>query len=392
MSARSLPAIVLALCASFVLASCSGSGSSAHDSETAPALPTPLATSLPTAAGTWATVPMGHLGQPLNTFWQLLFRPAVGGPWSNHIEATAVATNGGLVLGSPRGAALIAGIRPSNLLTFSPLIYTSSAGRSWSNGLLPRGLAARPDALAADSLTQALALVEGATGAQVLASAGNLSAWRTAVTQRQLAGTSAGRACGLSALTAVAYLGGSPLVGASCGRPGVAGLFLQRAGRWQLLGGALPAALARARVEVLALERADGGIGALLDVSGTVAQSGLIAAWYAGGRWSGSAPLPVGLSERVASVGPTGSDGMFALLTSASRPARLALASGPGAGWRQLPSPPAGTATVAFDPSAGAEALAVQGSTLDVWTLDRGTRAWARRQSLKVDVEYGSSE
>ena len=35
---------------------------------------TSLATSIETSAGTWAVVPMGHLDQPLNTFWQLFFR------------------------------------------------------------------------------------------------------------------------------------------------------------------------------------------------------------------------------------------------------------------------------------------------------------------------------
>ena len=66
------------------------------------ALPTPLATSVPAGGGTWATVAMGDLGQPLNTFWQLLFRPAGTNSWSDRVEATAVATNGGLVLASAR--------------------------------------------------------------------------------------------------------------------------------------------------------------------------------------------------------------------------------------------------------------------------------------------------
>ena len=174
--------LVLALLASVLLASCSSGGSPARTSESAPALATPLATSLPTSAGTWVSVPMGHLEQPLNTFWQLLFRPAGGGPWSNHVQATAVATNGGLVLASPHGTALIVGVRPSNLLTFSPLIYSVTPGRSWFSGLLPDGLAARPDALAADSPSHMLALVNAHAGAQVLTSTGGLSTWRTSVT------------------------------------------------------------------------------------------------------------------------------------------------------------------------------------------------------------------
>ena len=113
----------------------------------APSVPTPLATSVRGSGGTWATVAMGDLGQPLNTFWQLMFRPDGSGKWTDHVEATATATNGGLVLAGG-GGPLIVGVRPSNDLTFSPLISTTNAGRSWSNGLLDEGLASRPDALA----------------------------------------------------------------------------------------------------------------------------------------------------------------------------------------------------------------------------------------------------
>ena len=79
----------------------------------APSFPTPLATSVQTAAGTWATIPMGHLGQPLNTFWQLFFQPPGATSWSNQVEATATATNGGLVLASAGDRSVIVGVRPS---------------------------------------------------------------------------------------------------------------------------------------------------------------------------------------------------------------------------------------------------------------------------------------
>ena len=133
-------------------------------------LPTPLATSVHASGGTWATVPMGDLGQPLNTFWQLLFRPDGSASWSDRVEATAVATNGGLVLAGG-GQALVVGVRPSNLLTFSPLIATTNAGRSWSNGLLSQGLAPRPAALATGP-AQTLAIVEGRGGTKVVRATG----------------------------------------------------------------------------------------------------------------------------------------------------------------------------------------------------------------------------
>jgi hypothetical protein len=378
------------LLVSVALAACSSGGSPAQGSASAPAFPTPLATSLPTSAGTWATVAMGRLEQPLNTFWQLLMRPTGGGSWSNHVEATAVATNGGLVLASSPGASLIAGVRPSNLLTFSPLILTASAGRSWSSGLLGEPLAPRPDALAASSPGHALALVNAKTGTQAMTSVGSLSSWRTVVTQSRLASTSAGRTCGLAALTAVAYLTGIPLVGASCAHEGVVGLFRERAGGWQLLQGEPPGGLQHDRVEVLALHRTGRGICALLGVSSEAGPSSLIAAWYAAGRWTSSQPLYVGAPARLASFGPTAANGMFVLLSRRSRPAQLVSANFAGAPWQQLPAPPKGTVTAAFGATGGPEALAVEGTVLKIWSLR--SRRWLQRQTLDVHIEYGSSE
>ena len=86
---------------------CSAGGNATDSAATAAAatLPTPLATSLGGPAGTWASVAMGQLDEPLNTFWQLLYRPAGGTRWSNQVEATVVATNGGIVL-APLGGEL----------------------------------------------------------------------------------------------------------------------------------------------------------------------------------------------------------------------------------------------------------------------------------------------
>ncbi len=97
---------------------------------------------------------MGRLDEPLNTFWQLFYRPNGAVAWSNQVEATATATNGGLVLASA-GPSLMVGVRPSVNLKFTPLISTSNGGRSWSDGLVTKGLAARPDALASDRRARA---------------------------------------------------------------------------------------------------------------------------------------------------------------------------------------------------------------------------------------------
>ncbi len=129
---------------------------------------------------------MGNLGQPVNTFWQLFFRRDGARTWSNQVEATATATNGGLVL-APAGQSLLVGVRPSQMLTFTPLISTADAGRSWSTGLISQGLASRPTALAMSPGGGALALVNGRGGPEVLESTGGLSSWRALVTGKALA-------------------------------------------------------------------------------------------------------------------------------------------------------------------------------------------------------------
>ena len=97
-----------------------------------------------------------------------------------------------------------------------------------------------PDALAANTNGQALALVAGPDGGQVLTTAGGISAWRTLATERQLA-AGAGRSCGLGLLTAVGYAGGRAVIGGSCSRPGGVGLFAFHGGAWRSVGPALPA-------------------------------------------------------------------------------------------------------------------------------------------------------
>ena len=149
-------------------------------------LPTPLATSVQAGGGTWATVAMGDLSQPLNTFWQLLFRPDGSAAWSDRVEATAVATNGGLVLAGG-GNALVVGVRPSTSCTFSPLISTTNAGRSWSNGLLGQGLAPHPAALANGPTAGRWPSWKAGRGTKVVRDTGNLLSWQPVTTARTLA-------------------------------------------------------------------------------------------------------------------------------------------------------------------------------------------------------------
>jgi hypothetical protein len=393
-----------------------GCGNRTAQTATTPAPPVaaPLATSIHAAGGTWATLPMGHPGDPLNTFWQLFYRAAGSSSWSDQVDATATATNGGLVLASGGGKSLLVGIRPSGLLHFSPLIATSNGGRTWTDGLAA-ALLARPAALAADvsaagpdlraagpdlsaaAAGPALALAALGPTTTVQESAGDLTTWRNLISLPQLAGTPGGRSCGPDALGAVGYAQASPVLGARCDRPGVVGLFVLRSGVWQRAGADLPGSLAGARIDVLSLLPTDGGLAAVLAASAATGPS-LLAAWSRddGVNWAVSPALPL-LADQLTSMGAAAGDGLFVLMSSSTGSQRLDLVDGPGAAWHSLAVPPAGTATVAFGPAGGAggpgtaQALTASGTVLTIWTLSQGSSGWVKGQTLRVPIQFGSS-
>ena len=364
---------------------------------TPPPIAAPLATSTEAAGGTWATLPMGHAGDPLNTFWQLFYRPAGSSSWSDQVDATATATNGGLIL-APAGKSLLVGVRPSNLLHFSPLIATSDGGHTWTNGLTS-GLLARPAALAADGAGHALALVTDGTTPTVEDTVGNLASWHNLLALPQLAATTSGRSCAPDALGAVGYAAASPAVGVRCDQPGVVGLFVQRSGGWQLAAPALPGPLAGARIDVLSLQPRDGGLAAVLAASGPSGTS-LLAAWSGAGglNWAVSPALQLSADQHLSSLGPAGGDGLFVLISTSSGSEQLDLVDGPGTGWHSLPPAPVGTATVAFGPAGAtiagpgpAQALVADDTVLTVWTLAPGSSGWTKGQVIHVPIQFGSS-
>jgi hypothetical protein len=128
-----------------------------------------LATSLATTAGTWALAMMGGSAASHNNFWQWFVRPAGSTQWK--VTPPGSAGNGGLVVADAGGQSLITGFRPSQYLTYTPLITTRDGGQAWSTaGLLDAAVANVPDALAtAPNTGQLLALLT--TGAAKLATA-----------------------------------------------------------------------------------------------------------------------------------------------------------------------------------------------------------------------------
>jgi hypothetical protein len=386
--------------AAFGLAACGGhSPTPGAPQNVGPGHPAaPLATSLSTAGGTWAAVPMGHLDDPPNTFWQLLYRPPDSSSWTNQAKATGVATNGGLVMASPGDRSFAAGVLTSGLLTYSPVIASTDGGRAWTNGLLPRGLAERVDALATNAEGASLALVVGRDGNDVLSTPSGLSTWNPLVTQSSLASSAPGQSCGITSVDAVTFAGGAPVVGASCSRPGVAGVLNYTGGEWHLAGPALSGPFRQEGVTTLALTSAASRIVALLQVTDG-AGTALAAGWSGDGArtWIVSPVLPVAASDKIASVGNDATGGVFVLITRPGSSSSLERVAGPGDPWQAMPAPPAGTATVAFGSpdggshEGGAQALAVDAATLSVWNLAPGGSAWVKGQVLQVPIQYGSS-
>jgi hypothetical protein len=377
----------LASCSSAVSTS-GGAGATAAGTGT-----TPLATSVNTTEGTWATVPMGDLGQPDNTFWQLFHRASGAASWTNQVQATAVATNGGLVLAPTRGSALVVGVRPYDLLTFSPLLASADGGRSWTNGLLPGGLASAPNALAADSEGRGLAITgkDETTASQSVLTSDALTAWQPLTSGGALAATPAGQQCEPVGLSAVAFDGADPVIGARCSRSAVVGLFERRAGAWTLSGPRLPASISQDLVAVTALQATTDGLSALLTSSGPAGAAVLVVSTDdAGQTWHVSQTLQLTPSERVSSVGAGASGGFFVLVSGSSGPDRAAVVAAHQAQWQELPTPPPGTATLAFGPGTSVEALTVDTATLTVWTLG-STGGWRKVQVMTVSIDYGSS-
>jgi hypothetical protein len=335
---------------------------------------------------------MGHLDQPLNTFWQLFFRPTGSSRWSDDASDLAVATNGGILLATQNGRSLLVGIRPANLLDFSPLLLTPDAGRTWVAATPVAALAKSPNALAIDPGGQALALVGANKSTEIFASKDGLATWNKLTTAVELGSSRAGRVCQIAALSAIGFAAGQALVGASCRRPGVVGIFTISGGGWRLVGPSLPASLDGGTVTVLGLVKTSRGICALLRVSSSD-ESVLVAAWtqVPGSRWQVSQELDLQRSARAVSFGLYGTMGLFMLSAGAAGAESLRMLSGPGAVWGTLPAPPPNTSTMAVGPAGRLDALATKGTAFTDWQLDSGSGRWTKLQVINVAIQYGSS-
>ena len=320
-----------------------------------------------------------------NNFWQLFVRPTGSASW-RLATPPGVASNGGLVLAGLSAGTVLAGFRPSQDLSYSPLATTKDAGKIWSPSLLDAALADVPGALAADPGTgRLLALLSDGTAES---SGPGSTAWTRLTTRQAIATSPAGARCRPDSLTAVAFSpSGQPMLAGSCGRPGIAGIFSHSGGSWRLAGPELPASYAHQPITVLRLTTTGGTMTALLS-AGNAPATRLLAAWSTDGgeHWSLSPALPLDhVTLKAASAGPVGDLGVMMSNHHAATISTTAHA------WQPLPVLPPGTATLAASPSGGWNALAVHRTQLTIWQAAPGADSWSSEQVLKVPVQFGSS-
>jgi hypothetical protein len=391
---------LLGLAAALPLAGCGSApapGATARPAAgiTAPALATALAA--PAGGASWAMVQMGGSVATYNNFWEMFVRPAGGAAWKL-VTPPGVADNGGIVAAVTGSSSLLAAVRPSQDLTFTPLALTADAGTDWSqNNVFDAGLADLPSALAAGPSGQLLAVT--GTG-DIDTSSGTGANWSRLTTQRALSGTTVGQACELTTVTAAAFSpAGEPMLGADCAKHGIAGVFIRSGGAWRAAGPPLPAVLRTDPVSVIGLNTTGTRTTAVLAV-GTGAATGVIAAWSAAGdsNWTLSPELRTGAASGAAapsvSFGPDGSAALVLPGAHADSPGRGATIGWQSAGWQQLPALPAYTATIAATQSGTQEALAAHAGTLTVWQLPLAGSAghWTLEQTVHVQIPYGSSD
>jgi hypothetical protein len=360
-----------------VLAGCGSSPSSTPEA----AAPLAGAASAPGIA--LASAPMGNLSTPASTIWELFARGRSG--WVL-LTPPGVATNGGVVGAVVTATSVSTTVVPSANLRFSPVADTSDRGATWSTGILPGGVVASADAVAAATSGRHVALLTS-DGGTVVVSQGDLSAWSTMADGARIASATGGSGCGLRTLRAVA-LGpaGSVLVGGQCAHGARVPVAVWRRGTWHLAG-SISAGIDDA---VLRLSATSSGIVTILETHWRGSRAVVVARSPNGlGSWTTTPHLVLARGDTVSSTSQ-GSDGAAIVVVRSAGDTPDAYAIGPSdRGWTALPALPSDVVDVVAAPSGGFQALAVNGATLVV--LDASVHGWRAAQRLVIPIASGSS-
>jgi hypothetical protein len=238
-----------------------------------------------------------------------------------------------------------------------------------------------------------LALVGGG-GGTVLAASGSAGHWRSVTSLRGLAGSAAGRACGLTRLSAVAGTSAKPVVAGSCTVGGKVGLFVRHGATWHVEGPSLSGAAAARPTTVLRWESGPSGTAGLV-ASGRGASLSLIALR----RQSPSAPWSVSNAlhpaGRVISTG-FGANGSIVVVIAGTGARREGWVASAAPQWTSLPPLPPNTIAVSVGSAIGFggpsdAALVVSGKHFTSYGLTPAGTAWVRGATVTVPLQYGSS-
>lgn len=326
---------------------------------------------------TVASVAMGHLHNPANTFWQLLTESGAS-RWAL-VTPPGVATNGGIAVSMSTDDDLVAAVLPSLLLKFTALARSSDGGRSWTSGIYGSGLAWAPDAIGGGPRGSAVAITSGHDGTVVTST--GLSGWTDLATSSSIAASAGG--CQLRSLTGVTVGAGSIVVSGDC-KTAAAPIAERVGSRWKLIG---PVLGATANVDVLRLVGTPtGAVCIAVEGSGpgrsllALVSDDRFATWQVARRSLGAGTV---VATAVAAGGEAA-----VLVTKRSGIDAYAITRG-SRDWTALPTPPPHVALVTVTGIGTVQALAVDGSVLTVYAVRAD--AWRSVQQLIVPIEYGSS-
>ena len=186
----------------------------------------PLAGGVNDAGTSMSIVPMGHLSDSANTYFQSF--TAQGDSSWNLSTPPGIATNGGLTLSSPvNGAIAVLPYYALHLSAISPLVD----GVSIQDGEAVTSLLKAPSAMAKSPHSGAFFLVT--TKGSVLEQSGPTQPFTTVTSLSALKKTSAGKRCGIQAITGIAIQSDESLaLGVRCASPGTTGVLTQSGGTW----------------------------------------------------------------------------------------------------------------------------------------------------------------
>lgn len=381
---------------------------------TSGAVTAPGSSGRPPSPAAWAVVPLPSSGASGGVVWELATLAGDPARWSL-VTPPGVSDAAGLVTSFSTSSG-VAGVEASGLLGFSPAATTPAGGRHWAPhweaGVFPGSLAPVPDAVAAGRRGQWMALF-GATGTSL----GEYTpGGQVALQRRSVLAGAAGRRCDLLALTAVGFgPGGVPVAGGRCGGAADVGLFELGGQGWYFAGTPLPATVtgvASAGSQAVSTPTGgstDGsaggaggddvsevlglaGSGRLVVLAEAVAADGTASVFRltrdAAGAWTSSEPYDVPPSGRIVATG-LDPDGASFLLLSSPGSLRAEVLDPSATRWDELPSPPRGTATLAFTGHDRAEALVTGPGLLSVYALVSGGR-WSEVETIDLPVAAAS--